>query len=202
VRYFYDTEFLEDGKTIELISIGIVSSDGREYYAVNSEAPWKRIADHQWLRANVARYLPRIHGDRRLQVSQRRNPMALDFDSPLMKTRTRIASDLVDFIQPQRGTDIELWADYCAYDHVVLCQLFGTMMDLPDGMPMWTHDLEQLWVNAGRPTKPEQGEGQHNALEDARWNAKLYAACAAVKPTKPASDSIKAMVARDMWPLA
>jgi hypothetical protein len=28
VRYFYDTEFLEDGKTIELISIGIVCEDG------------------------------------------------------------------------------------------------------------------------------------------------------------------------------
>lgn len=73
------------------------------------------------------------------------------------------------------------------------------MMDLPDGMPMWTHDLEQLWVNAGRPTKPEQAEGQHNALEDARWNAKLYAACT---PPKPVSLSIAEMAARGMWPLA
>ena len=34
MRYFYDTEFLEDGETIDLISIGIVAEDGREYYAV------------------------------------------------------------------------------------------------------------------------------------------------------------------------
>src|SRR4051812_11038169 len=34
MKYFYDTEFLEDGQTIELISIGIVAEDGREYYAV------------------------------------------------------------------------------------------------------------------------------------------------------------------------
>lgn len=177
MRFFYDTEFIEDGKTVELISIGIVAEDGREYYAVNSGAPWKRIADHDWLRANVARYLPRIHGDRRLQVSHRRNPLALDFDSPLMKTRARIASDVVDFIQPQKGANTELWAYFGAYDHVVLCQLFGTMMDLPEGMPMFTHDLMQLWAAAGRPEKPEQAEGAHNALHDARWNADLYRTC-------------------------
>lgn len=33
-RYDYDCEFLEDGKTIALISIGIVADDGRTYYAV------------------------------------------------------------------------------------------------------------------------------------------------------------------------
>lgn len=33
MKYFLDTEFHEDGKTIDLISIGIVAEDGREYYA-------------------------------------------------------------------------------------------------------------------------------------------------------------------------
>lgn len=35
MRYFFDTEFYEDGKTIDLVSIGIVAEDGRELYAVN-----------------------------------------------------------------------------------------------------------------------------------------------------------------------
>jgi hypothetical protein len=29
MKYFYGTEFIEDGKTIDLISIGIVAEDGR-----------------------------------------------------------------------------------------------------------------------------------------------------------------------------
>lgn len=174
MKYFYDTEFIEDGRTVDLISIGIVAEDGREYYAVNRDAPWKRIADHDWLRANVARYLPRIHGDRRLHVSYRRNPLALDFDSPLMRDRMTIAREVVEFIQPQKGKNTELWAYFGAYDHVVLCQLFGTMIQLPEGMPMFTHELMQLWETAGRPDKPEQGVCQHNALEDARWNKTLY----------------------------
>ena len=37
MRIFYDTEFLDDGKTIDLISIGMVAEDGRELYAVSSE---------------------------------------------------------------------------------------------------------------------------------------------------------------------
>jgi hypothetical protein len=37
VRYFYDTEFIDDGYNIELISIGVVAEDGREYYAISTE---------------------------------------------------------------------------------------------------------------------------------------------------------------------
>jgi hypothetical protein len=39
VKYFFDTEFIEDGRTIELLSIGMVAEDGRELYRENSEAP-------------------------------------------------------------------------------------------------------------------------------------------------------------------
>ena len=48
MRYWFDTEFIEDGKTIDLLSIGIVSDDGRAYYATSAEAdrskasPWVR----------------------------------------------------------------------------------------------------------------------------------------------------------------
>ena len=58
--YCYDTEFLEDGTTIELISIGIVASDGREYYAVNSDMDTERIYGDPWLKENVWPHLPEI----------------------------------------------------------------------------------------------------------------------------------------------
>lgn len=177
-RYFYDTEFIEDGSTIELISIGIVA-DGREYYAVHRDAPWKRIAKHDWLMDNVVPTLPRLHGDERLhrwvlsRAGRRHNPCMLDFAHPHMKDRKRIADEVCDFLLA--GGEPELWAYYGAYDHVALCQLWGTMMDLPDGVPMWTHELMQEWERAGRPTKPAQA-GEHNALADARWNRALYGA--------------------------
>ena len=49
--YFLDTEFIEHPNTIQLISIGIVSEDGREYYAVSSEFNYDD-AD-EWVKENV-----------------------------------------------------------------------------------------------------------------------------------------------------
>lgn len=33
MRFWFDTEFFKDGRVIDLISIGVVAEDGREYYA-------------------------------------------------------------------------------------------------------------------------------------------------------------------------
>lgn len=173
MKYFYDTEFIEDGRTIDLISIGIVAEDGREYYAVNRDAPWKRIAKHTWLVENVVRNLPRIYGDQRNHVG-RSNPLALDFSDRAMKTRREIADDVRHFLLPEPYVDgtpePELWAWYADYDHVVLCQLWGTMMDLPQGLPMYTRDLKQECDRQGNPPLPDQADGEHNALADARHN--------------------------------
>lgn len=143
MKYFYDTEFLEDGKTIELISIGIVAEDGREYYAINDDMPYSRIAEDAWLMDNVVANLG--HG-RKIPKSQIRDEVAV-------------------FL---RSDDTELWADYAAYDHVVLAQLFGKMIDLPAWVPMFTNDLQQL-IRLHEVTElPEQPSGVHNALADAR----------------------------------
>ena len=55
-RYFYDCEFIEDGRTIELISIGVVAEDGREFYAVSTEFDPGRA--NAWVRRHVLDKLP------------------------------------------------------------------------------------------------------------------------------------------------
>jgi hypothetical protein len=63
----------------------------------------------------------------------------------------------------------ELWADWAAYGHVAYAQLFGRMIDLPKGLPQWTHEFRQLWESLGRPALPSlSGITEHNALDDAR----------------------------------
>lgn len=64
--------------------------------------------------------------------------------------------------------DLELWADYGAYDHVALAQLWGPMIRLPKGLPMFTREFQQIWRDRGEPELPEQTDGQHDALADAR----------------------------------
>lgn len=174
MKIYYDTEFIEDGRTIELISIGMVSDDGREYYAVNSDAPWDRVRKHDWLMRNVWPHLPlRGHKSGLVTVGGKTevrltDPGVVDTRNTQVKPRWVIANEVRDFIQAT-GPDVQLWADYGAYDHVTLCQLWGRMIDLPDGIPMWTHDLRQEWERAGQPDLPPLPEAaEHNALDDAR----------------------------------
>jgi hypothetical protein len=164
----YDLEFLEDGRHIELISIGMVCDDGREYYAVNRGMPVRKIRKHRWLMENVVPNLPKGHGDRRNHVPK---SWLFDYTDPLVKRRQRIADDVMDFIRAA-GPDVQLWANYGAYDHVALAQLRGRMIDLPEGVPMFTCDIQQERARLGLRwgDLPQQESGEHNALADARHN--------------------------------
>lgn len=162
MKYFYDTEFIEDGKTIDLISIGIVAEDGREYYAISTEFNKRKASD--WVKENVLKYLP----------PRFVNPM---YESPRLveaskawKSREQIKNDILKFVGDDRP---ELWAYYADYDHVALCQLFGKMIDLPSNFPMYTRDLKQLLDSVGNP-KMEKQKDEHHALADARWVRNVY----------------------------
>jgi 3'-5' exoribonuclease Rv2179c-like domain len=164
----YDTEFIEDGRTIDLISIGMVAEDGREYYAVSRDATRRplrrRIRKHDWLMANVVPSLPKAHGDWNLYMPRR---WLFNYSDPCVKIPGQIAAEVASFILDT--PDPQLWAWYGAYDHVALCQLWGPMISLPKGVPMWTNDLKQEAERRGNPDLPPlPGVTEHNALSDAR----------------------------------
>lgn len=149
MRYFFDTEFIENGKTIELLSIGIVAGDGREFYRICADTDVSKAND--WVKVNVLTQLNTY-----LQMP------------PV--THQQLRQDILEFIGEDK--DPHFYAYYADYDWVVLCQLFGTMMDLPEGWPMYCRDIKQYCDFLGNPRLPKQGKGEHNALADARW-AKL-----------------------------
>jgi hypothetical protein len=169
-KYFYDTEFKEDGKTIDLISIGIVCEDGREYYAVSSEFDTKAVAKDNWLMDNVMSSIGYMDEIQYMNVTGMPVKDLTVIDASL-RSRREIRNDILDFTY---GTWPEFWAWYGAYDHVALCQLFGRMVDLPGKFPMFTADLKQIHKAAGSPVMPKQTEGNHNALDDARFNVVRY----------------------------
>lgn len=173
MRYFYDTEFLEDGTVIELISIGIVADDGREYYAVNAgitrRSLRRRIQRHDWLMENVVPHLPKPHGDWNNHMPK---SWLFNYSANEVKSRDQIANEVREFLLA--GDEVELWADYGAYDHVCLAQLWGRMINLPDGVPMYTNDLQQLLRARGidEQSLPPRAADAHHALADARYLAK------------------------------
>src|SRR3954451_3504378 len=78
VKFFYDCEFIEDGRTIELVSIGVVDESGREFYAVSTEFDPARAIP--WVRNHVLDKLP--------------SPA-----DPSWRTREQIRHDLLAYLQ-------------------------------------------------------------------------------------------------------
>jgi hypothetical protein len=71
----------------------------------------------------------------------------------------------------------EIWANFASYDWVALCQIWGRMIDLPSGMPMFCMDLMQDLRQRGikRSELPKQDPAtEHSAIEDARWLRKAH----------------------------
>lgn len=55
MKFYLDTEFIEDGKTIDLLSLGMVGETGLERYWVNSDADLSKASD--WVKQNVIPHL-------------------------------------------------------------------------------------------------------------------------------------------------
>ncbi len=163
---YIDTEFCEDGRTIDLISIAMVAEDGKEFYGVSRFARLDLVPE--WHQKHVLPSLP-------------------PYDAPEWMTRRQIALGLDAFVTDQsarHGGKVSIWGYYADYDYVCLAQLFGTLLDLPKVFPKFCMDLKQLSVMLGSPEHPPKPVGAHNALIDARWNRDLHtclkvrAACA------------------------
>ena len=254
MKYFIDTEFnehtvlvynnfftkLNSINTIELISIGIVAEDGREYYAIsndfNIKTAWNKfdIKDGKkiyWLRDNV---LKSIYIELEIEYIKEYNPVLwlmnqdADWKSDYKeefftynrltylikkygKSNIQIANEIKEFCSIGCAMDKFIqnnnyeyifnevpvfYGYYADYDWVVFCWLFGNMINLPKGFPMYCNDLKQTldekqiqhtnMINANVfmnrreytfvkdfPHYPKQ-TNEHNALSDARWNKQLY----------------------------
>lgn len=162
MRYFYDTEFIEDGKTIDLVSIGVVAEDDREFYAVSTDFDASKA--NSWVKTHVLNQLP--------------NP-----SESCWMNNDAIRERLLEFLlAADDGKHIELWAWVGAYDHVLLAQLWGDMRALPKQLPRYTRELKQLWEMAGKPELPPIPDGNHDALVDARHNLAKFQACNKAMP--------------------
>jgi len=178
-KYFYDTEFIDDGKLIHLVSLGIVCEDSREYYAQNLGCPFAEASD--WVFRYVYPHLnhfkfPGGRDCKQLGTESRRHP-AVPFEAEAGRcpkpdcpwvNHYGIARELRAFIEV-RPEEPEFWGYYPAYDHVVLAQLYGAMVHLPARWPKWTRDIKQWCEILDDPELPAKPASEHHALNDARW---------------------------------
>lgn len=182
MKVFHDWEFQETGAALTPISVGMVREDGAELYLINGEYPiheyLKNDPTNAWLRENVLPHLPirqtlgtRIGDDGTLADGLEWNESHPDYECVLSLANIR---DRVQRFLLGPGEELELWGWYSAYDHVCLARLWGTMANLPVGVPMYTNDLRQFAHMLG--VKPNsQHDNKHHPLDDAHWNRDTFA---------------------------
>ncbi len=151
VKIWFDTEFMDDGHSIDLISIGLVRQDGAEYYAETAECDYTKA--NPWVQENVIKHLTGVR-----------------------KPREQIAHEIMLFA----GRSPEFWAWFGAYDWVALCQLYGTMLSVPPGWPNLFNEIVQFGkfkANGGvipNFKKMFPNDTAHHALADAKWNKQVW----------------------------
>jgi hypothetical protein len=167
MRYFIDTEFSErgPGKPIDLISIGVVAEDGREFYACNRD--FKRRHASPWVRENVLPLLPE------------QNPTPPPYGSPRLAREAlawmpfkEIRGAILDFIG--YGDTPEFWTYFGAFDYVVLSQIMGGMVSWPNDWPYYALDLRQWLDERDLQHVKQPDDAPHDALQDARWIRETY----------------------------
>lgn len=172
MKYWYDAEFEEAGTVIIPISLGIVSEDDRELYLINTEymQSYIDLEGYHW-RGNPSIITPWLCQNVCDKISQDEvNVFGLGYEDWGLEIEAFISND--GNIVSRK--DVELWGWYGAYDHVMLCQVYGTMIQLPEPIPMFTNEIEQLRKGEEELERDLDRFPLHNALSDAKYQRALY----------------------------
>jgi hypothetical protein len=157
VKYWIDTEFIERPGTLDLISVGLVAEDGREFYAESSEVDWSQAS--RWTEQIVR---PLLEGGG--------------------MTQEEIGYGVRRFIGPDNNP--VFWGYYPAFDWVAFTWLFGGVSDLPFDFPQYCLDIKQWAIELGDPKLPVQEGVRHHALADARWTKAVWEHLAELDPNR------------------
>jgi len=190
MKFYLDTEFLEEPGSIDLISIGIVAETGETLYLENLDFELSRLDGNDWMQKNVVpglKYLGKFEDETMSVTSLDLTGFAYHADIGLHIQRwiRIVQKEHFDYSQ-----EIQFRAYYADYDWVVFAWLYGKMIDLPKEFPMYCYDLKQKLVDLNltsdwvKQNVPQDEGAEHNALEDAKWNIQLDIALDKTKDIK------------------
>lgn len=130
-QVYFDTEFTDLDKNADLISIGMVSSDGKGFYAEVSDFDIDKCSE--FVKKNV---LPNMVHDK---------DEVKDSVSYLKNTIYEPKSGIVDKLKEwlNQFEEVQFVSDVCHYDMVLLLDLFGGAINAPGNIVPCCHDINQ-----------------------------------------------------------
>lgn len=133
---FLDTEFTGLHKDTQLVSIGLISEDGKEFYAeiggINTEV------QDEWIKENVLDNTI-MYGNASI------TDIVLDETNYHKGSKEEIREQLIEWLN--QFPEVQIISDVCHYDFVLFIDLFGSAFDLPDNVSAYCHDINQDIAN-------------------------------------------------------
>lgn len=170
VKIFFDTEFTGLHQNTTLISIGLISEDGKEFYAEFTDYDKSQVND--WIRDNVIQNL--ICEDDTGILGSLSNPYIVRGDTQFVSQE--LSKWLANF------ESVEMWSDCLAYDWVLFNQLWGHAFNIPGNVYYIPFDLSTMLrlygIDADINREQFSGLQEDDTLKhNAAWDAKVIKAC-------------------------
>ena len=164
---FLDTEFSSLNQDAQLLSLALVSEEGRWLYVEWTDYEEARLS--AWHQEHVIPHLFLRQGIRQPDFLDRPG-------NTLRGDSTSVLEAIEDWLSGYK--EIEIWADVLAYDWVFFCELFGGALKLPSSIFYIPFDFATLLKVKGiDPNIPREqlvpnwaglkSNMRHNALYDA-----------------------------------
>ena len=173
MKIFFDTEFTGLHQNTTLISIGLVSENGKTFYAEFNDYDKSQV--DEWLQENVINNLCYNDVD---VVINKSHPHKND-DYVMKDDKESIAYSLQVWLS--QFEKVEMWSDCLAYDWVLFNQLFGHAFNIPENVYYIPFDICTLFAirNIDQDINREEFSGMknNNQKHNALWDAKVIQAC-------------------------
>ena len=168
INLYFDMEFTGLHQNTSIISIGIISEDGKTFYAELNDYDKKQV--DKWLEENVLS---------NLELTDKENILDGN-DVRVYGNKKDLKKYLTEWLE--QFDSIEMWSDCLSYDWVLFNSIFGTAFDIPKNVYYIPFDLSSLFKVMGIDPDISREEfvgikskdKKHNALWDAIIIKKCY----------------------------
>ena len=136
MKIFFDTEFTGLHKNTTLISIGLVTENGKTFYAEFTDYDESQCDD--WIKENVISHLSN-KGARGFVATS-----CIDgINTRVIGNKSYVQDQLKVWFSRFNNEKIELVSDVCHYDMVLFIDIFGSAWDIPNNINPACHDINQ-----------------------------------------------------------
>lgn len=143
MKIFFDTEFTGLVKDTDLISIGLISEDGRKFYAEINDYDKSKLDD--WLIKNVVNnlFLDFHHnvGERAENIVEKDNTI-ISYDYYIRDNKEAVSTELKRWLK--HFDSCEFVSDVSHFDFVLFIDLtYKSALNFPENMCPSCHDINQ-----------------------------------------------------------